>query len=234
MCTLTFIPSQEKVIITSNRDEHISRANTDFPVTISKNHSTIYFPQDPKAGGTWVAANNKGLVSVLLNGAFEKHKHRPPYRLSRGILLLDTYEFSNLTEFSNQYNLVDIEPFTLVQLDTKLKIITELRWDGENKFVSTIDFFKPHIWSSSTLYSKEIREQRETWFNELLKNEELNPDSMLEFHQFGGKGNTKNSITMNRGNGLQTVSISQLIISEGNVNFTHNNLVSSESKSIQF
>jgi len=231
MCTLTFIPSSTKeVIITSNRDEHISRGDSAFPVSVAKKQGEVYFPQDPKAGGTWLAASSKGLVAVLLNGAFEKHKHQPPYRLSRGILVLDSFDYKSINEFRTAYDFTNIEPFTLVQFDTHQNHILELRWDGENQFFTPLEYDQPHIWSSATLYSQEIRTERNRWFSEWIENSDLNPEKMLVFHKFGGN-DTLNSITMDRGNGLQTVSISQLVGNGNGFDFTHYNLLKHTSKS---
>lgn len=232
MCTLTFIPSStNEVIITSNRDEHISRGNSAFPVTVTKKTGEVFFPQDPKAGGTWLAASNAGVITVLLNGAFEKHKHLPPYRLSRGIILLDSFDFTNLYEFNAEYDLNDIEPFTIVQFDLRSQTISELRWNGSFKHFSELDYSIPHIWSSATLYSKKIRTERENWFSNWLENPELNSEKMLDFHKFSGT-DISNSISMNRGNGLQTVSISQLVSTGKQLNFTHHNLLNQTNKSI--
>ncbi len=225
MCTLTFVPQSDNIIISSNRDEHISRGNSLFPVHSKTKSGKVYFPQDPMAGGTWIAVSASGKISVLLNGAFEKHKHRPPYRLSRGIILLDTFAFGDLLEFEKNYDLNQIEPFTLVQFHTEAKKIYELRWDGQSKYIKTLDFTTPHIWSSSTLYSKEIRSQREQWFDECLKQNNIDLQTMLNFHQFGGNGEIENAISMNRGNGLQTVSISQIEVISNQLNFSHHNFI---------
>ena len=70
MCTVSFISTGDQYVITSNRDEHISR-----PLALQPQEETIgsvkvLFPRDPKAGGTWFALNEKGAVAVLLNGGF--------------------------------------------------------------------------------------------------------------------------------------------------------------------
>ena len=225
MCTLTFIPKTDKVIITSNRDEHVSRGLTDFPISkeIGKEH--VYFPQDPKAGGTWIAASTEGRINVLLNGAFQKHKHQPPYRLSRGLILLDAFKYNSLSDFRLIYDLEEIEPFTLVQFNLRAHIIEEIRWDGKMKHYATFSFDQPHIWSSATLYNEATRTQREDWFNKWLESPDLSTEDMLKFHKFGGDGNAQNSITMDRGNGLQTVSISQIYGGLGTCDFSHHNLL---------
>jgi hypothetical protein len=233
MCTLTFVPTPDTVIITSNRDEHTSRGDSRFPVSKISKRGKIIYPQDPLAGGTWLAANDAYDVTVLLNGAFEKHSHRPPYRMSRGIVLLDSFDFPNLKAFSRDYLLDEIEPFTMVQLSTKNEKIQEVRWDGNQSYFQEFDFQTPRIWSSSTLYPLEIREQREQWFTEWLKSKEHTAKAMLQFHQFGKDEPGRNSITMDRGNGLQTVSISQIESNHSFLKFSHSNLISNTSSAVE-
>ncbi len=233
MCTLTFIPKKDNVIITSNRDEHISRGLANFPISkeIGKEH--VYFPQDPKAGGTWLAASTEGRINVLLNGAFQKHKHTPPYRLSRGIVLLDAFKFSSLSDFRLVYDLQGIEPFTMVQFNLKFQTIEEIRWDGKTKHYVTLDFKTPHIWSSATLYDEANRNQRKEWFSKWLDASFLSKADMFKFHQFKGNGDTNNSINMSRGNGLQTVSISQIYGGLGTCYFSHRSLMNGQNTTLE-
>lgn len=88
MCTVTYLPVSTGFVLTQNRDEAPTRS----PQIISKEKrfgTELLFPKDTKAGGTWIATARDGRTACLLNGAFEKHKHEPPYRLSRGLVLLD-------------------------------------------------------------------------------------------------------------------------------------------------
>ena len=232
MCTLSYIPKEEKYILTSNRDEHDSRALTAFPVKKSIEGQEVFFPQDPKAGGTWLATSNKNKTAVLLNGAFEAHPYHPPYGLSRGILLLDSYRFKNMPEFMENYDFQGIEPFTLLHFNTKgEQNIDELRWDGERLYHKTLSASKAHIWSSTMLYPPEVRKQREEWFNELLRSD---PDSneMSHFHHFGGYSDEENKLKMDRGNGLRTISISQIIIKKNETSFLYQNLVTEKDQKI--
>lgn len=228
MCTLTFLPYKNAYIFTSNRDEHESRSATLFPVIEKKNDVEIHFPQDPKAGGTWLATSNTQKITILLNGAFEKHPYRPPYRLSRGIVLLDLYQYDSLYEFHEKYDLKGIEAFTIVEFDLhKPERLLEFRWDGEKGFLKELDGKKPHIWSSAQLYSSEIRQQRETWFNDLLK-ESPDAEKLIHFHEFGGGDNSTSKINMNWGFGLRTISISQLIMEPDSTQFEYKNLVNNK------
>ena len=233
MCTLTFRNQNGNIIITSNRDEHINRGISNFPVSQTIDNIKIVFPQDPQAGGTWLACSEKGQIRVLLNGAFVRHKHQPPYRKSRGIVLLESYKSHTLKEFQNNYDLDGIEPFTLVHFDLSNKNVEELRWDGNHASHKTFDHTLPHIWSSATLYSPEVIKQRETWFKEWIKNEENTAKSMLNFHHFGGDHSNENSITMSRGSFLKTVSISQITQTD-KLNFHHHILLNDSKKSFSF
>lgn len=235
MCTLTFVPISNGVIITSNRDEHDSRSNTLFPVKRELDDKKVIFPQDPKAGGSWIACGSDQSVAVLLNGAFEKHKHRPPYRKSRGLILLDLFKFSTLKEFSDIYDLDGIEPFTIVyyKKDTN-SILEELRWDGLKKHISKFDVELAHIWSSASLYSPNIILERQHWFAEMLEVKEVSADNLLHFHEFGGKSDVQNNFKMDRGKGLRTISISQINIDKQKIEFKYQNLVSNTIEKINF
>ena len=113
MCTVTFIPTKEGCIITSNRDEKIAREKAIPPQSYEINTKKIIFPKDQKAGGTWIAHTEDKIV-VLLNGAQEKHVVKPSYRKSRGVIALEIIASSNSLSYWNNLNLIDIEPFTIV------------------------------------------------------------------------------------------------------------------------
>jgi uncharacterized protein with NRDE domain len=94
MCTVSFIATKTGVIITSNRDEHILRVALP-PQKYLYNQKSIIYPKDVTAGGTWYATDGISKVIVLLNGAAEKHTHNPPYRRSRGLIVLDLISTQN-------------------------------------------------------------------------------------------------------------------------------------------
>jgi uncharacterized protein with NRDE domain len=166
MCTVSFVRANDSVIITSNRDEHIQRENAAVPDFYQLQHKKIIFPKDARAGGTWFAAADNGVVAVLLNGAFKKHIARPPYRKSRGLILLEITEADKPLPFFQQLNLDNIEPFTVVLYQPGQ--LHELRWDGTDKHEKQLDITGNYIWSSSTLYSDEIIKQRENLFEQFI------------------------------------------------------------------
>ena len=128
MCTVTFIPMNNKIFITHNRDEKSSRSKAIPPKQYTLNGYTLLFPRDSTAGGSWIASNKNGGAAVLLNGAFEKHQHQPPYRKSRGLAFLDIIAANDLYLSYQQTDLTGIEPFTVI-LWANNKLY-ECRWNG--------------------------------------------------------------------------------------------------------
>ena len=207
MCTVTYIPTPEGCIVTSNRDEKITRERALSPQEYLIEGKKIIFPKDPKAGGTWVA-NNETKIIVLLNGAQEKHIPKPNYRKSRGLVVLDLMTAENTFDYWEKIDLTDIEPFTIVLVENN-KLI-QLQWNEAEKSTTEFDSKQFHIWSSSTLYSKEIREQRKEWFQDFIKRKNApTPEEILHFHQFTESENKEFGLQINRNDVLKTISITQ-------------------------
>ena len=166
MCTVTFLPTPSGFILTHNRDEAPSRS----PEVISRvqeGGDTLLFPRDTKAGGAWVAASKSGRTACLLNGAFVKHHHNPPYRRSRGLVLLDFFHWPQPDLFFGQYDLDGIEPFTFLYFNTDR--VVELRWDGTQRYVKELAPDEPHFWCSATLYPPDMQQKRKQVFLDWLQ-----------------------------------------------------------------
>lgn len=222
MCTVTFLPykSGTGYILTSSRDEKVSRPNAITPQKYSIHGQTVFFPKDKQAGGTWVATSLNNFTLCLLNGAFVKHESKPPYRLSRGLMLLDFFKFNNVVEFINAYDFSGIENFTLLIIDSnKTLYLHELRWDGTNMHYTLKNSNQTHIWSSSTLYTDEAIANRQIWFDAFIHTEtDWNKEAIIQFHKSAGDGSLENSILMNRADTVKTVSIT--CIEHTNENYT--------------
>jgi Transport and Golgi organisation 2 len=211
MCVLTYLPlAEDGFVITNNRDEHIKRAPSILPQKYIVGHATAYFPKDPVAGGTWLATNGRYTL-CLLNGAFEKHVSKPPYTKSRGQIILDFFKNTKSVDSIDINYLKDFENFTLIIIDSKQKSIEKLVWDGSQKYIDQLDWNMPYMWSSCTLYSKEIVQRREVLFKKFIdKTINPKPQELFNFHKFGDIGDTNNNLFMKRDDGLCTQSISQI------------------------
>lgn len=223
MCTVSFVCSNRKIIITSNRDEQLIRPAI-APQNYAINHKKLCFPKDPKAGGTWYAVDENANVLVLLNGADEKHQWNPPYRRSRGLIVLDLLGSNSAIQSWDTIDLNNIEPFTLVLYQDQQ--LYQLRWNGTQKETTKLDANQSHIWSSATLYPKPIREQRLQWFTTFLDtNPEVTETEMFQFHRHTETANHEHGLVINRHNKLKTLSITQSVIEQNKITLHHHDLI---------
>lgn len=227
MCTVTYIPLGDKILLTSNRDEKGIRKKAILPSVSVFNQATLLFPKDAQAGGTWIGASETGTTMVLLNGGFIKHEPAAEYRKSRGLIFLDLLSEKKALPAFKKMNLIGIEPFTLVIWEDHQ--LHECRWSGEEKYTRALDIAQPHIWSSVTLYTANIIHKREQWFKNWL---EANPRPSIaevrKFHLFGGEGDLENDIRMNRNNTMFTVSITSIESDKEQAFMYYEDLVSQE------
>jgi hypothetical protein len=209
MCTVTYFPGSKGFILTHNRDEAPARS----PQEISKNENRYrqwVFPRDTKAGGTWIISDNAGNTACLLNGAFVKHHHSPPYRRSRGLILLDCLEAPEPVIFLKTYDYSGIEPFTLLFFSGNS--VTEIRWDGSKMYAADLPANEPHFWCSATLYPPDMQQRREQVFRKWLSQQQKAPEAedFLLLHRTGEVGDPENDYVMNRSERVRTVSITQV------------------------
>ena len=224
MCTVSFVNANGKIIITSNRDEKTLRPNAIEPKNYLINNKKIIFPKDKKAGGTWFAIDEHSTILVLLNGADEKHILKESYRKSRGLIVLELISSESALAAWKNIDLENIEPFTLVLFENQK--LYQLRWNELQKSIIALDTNWSHIWSSSTLYSEEIREKRANWFYNFLDTKpEVNADELFNFHRYTEEANTEHGLVINRNNTLKTLSITQTVIEKNKIEIHYNDLI---------
>jgi hypothetical protein len=213
MCTVTFVPVNDKVFITSNRDERSSRKIAVSPSVCYHKGSKLIFPKDADAGGSWIALNANGNAAVLLNGAFEKHERRNNYIRSRGLVLIDVIAEAKPVRFLVKAVLTFIEPFTMIIWENNC--LYEFRWDGTVKHCVQLRNNRHHMWSSATLYDKEAVKKREYWFARFLNRTPVpGEESILHFHTTAGDGNAENDLRMTRHGLYATVSVTLISLSD--------------------
>jgi len=127
----------------------------------------------------------------------------------------------------NEWNAVDldnIEPFTLVVFENQK--LFQLRWNEVEKSTLELDTNGSYIWSSSTLYPKDVREKRANWFFTFLDTKpSVSEEEMFNFHRYTEEGNTENGLIINRSNFLKTLSITQAVIEKNKVEIHYNDLI---------
>ena len=206
MCTVSFIyKGDNNFLLTSNRDEAVNR--TTIPPKVYEFEETLLcFPKDELAGGTWIGASSKQRLLCLLNGAFKKHKRSSSYVKSRGVVVKEMLLTQDVTHYIEKNSLEGIEPFTLIIIDWSKGLgLSELVWDGQEKVYKTLPL-EPRVWSSSTLYTDEMKAIRRTWIDEYLTKVSGTQDDLTHFHEHYGVGDKDVDLQIDRGM-LKTVSI---------------------------
>jgi hypothetical protein len=212
MCTVTFIPKAGKTYITSNRDENPGRQSSGLISQHSPDSNTIHFPLDEASGGSWIALSETGRTVCLLNGAYEPFIPKPPYRLSRGQVVLAAVKADDTNTFLLKTELTDIAPFTLLIYENSM--LMQMVWDGEQKHIATLPFDEPRIWSSVTLYSPKIREWRKNLFEKWMSETKvIDRESIIAFHRMAND-NPENDFVMNRNDIVKTLSVTSIVVTE--------------------
>ncbi len=228
MCTVTFAPKpNNSFVLTSNRDEAPQR-NTIPPQVYTLDGTRVLFPKDELAGGTWIGTSEKKRLVCLLNGGFEPHERKDAYRMSRGIIVTNLLRGEDAVKALRQFDYNDIEPFTIILVDWHESVrIYELVWDGSAAHIDEKPAI-PQIWSSSLLYTSEVKRKRESWFSEfLLGSDDPSAKELIDFHRVAGDGDSENDLIMDRGF-VKTKSISQITKKDDDICFRYEDLQSEE------
>ena len=220
MCTVTFLPRPDGFHFGSTRDEAPSRNAKNWAVK-----NGWHYPVDDAQKGTWLLIR-KNAVRSLMNGGFEKHKHQPPYKMSRGWVVLDSAEFERLEDFFKDLDLKGIEPFTFIEAE--MSRLTEWVWDGEKLHQVEKDATLPYVRSSSPLYTKEQKSIRQRWFQQFI--EESNRPDLMQFHLSEYSDDTATNVLMKRPH-VQSISITIYHSNEGKAE--HLDLLSSSSRILE-
>lgn len=231
MCTVTYIPASKEnpFVLTSNRDEKDFRP-TQQPAGYRHNGLLVTYPRDEKAGGSWIAINEKGKVACLLNGAFAQHTKQEFHTTSRGTILVEfAASERNSHEYFSGINLARVEPFTIVSfeyINSLVQDFTEFIWDGQNKHFKQLNPNSHYIWSSVTLYNEEHQKMRKEWFVKFYKENKaiITPERILNFHLGKHTGDNSVNVIMQREGGLKTVSITQITPDEAKLKMQYTDL----------
>jgi uncharacterized protein with NRDE domain len=120
MCLLALYLGQfddYPLVVAANRDEAFARPSA--PPQVLRENPLAYGGKDLRAGGTWLAANEDGLMVGVLNRRSHTERHQP-YR-SRGLLCLDLLGARNSAqardELMRQQDFL-YRPFNLVFADS--------------------------------------------------------------------------------------------------------------------
>lgn len=224
MCTLTYLPIDRGYIVTQNRDESPKRGTPVFPYR--PDDLPLVYPKDPDGEGTWIATDGNTVICVL-NGAFEPHERKLPYRHSRGLLPLLAFREKHPVITRSMAD--GLEPFSVfVFSETE---VSRYSWDGTELYAQHFDPGVPHIFQSAPLYSPDLQSLRSSWFEEWLEKKDLSCSGILDFHLNGGEGIGETDICMYRP-GVQTTAVTQVMKSAVCSHFYYRSILSGHQEKI--
>lgn len=154
MCTLTFVPKEDGYFLAMNRDEQIARGVGTAPDQVDLAGVKAVYPRDVE-GGTWIAANDRGIAFALLN--WNDVANRATKLQSRGVIipaLLASTSNREATEAFGRLDLKGILPFRLIGIFPPEKQAAEWRWDQ-----ASLSHYS-HSWNSRNWFSSSLSDER--------------------------------------------------------------------------
>lgn len=179
MCTVTIVPMGERsggIRMACNRDELRTRPLALPPQRRTAGNRQFLAPIDPVSDGTWVAANDAGLLMTLLNANPAKddqnRQNRHPSNLqSRGSIIPSLMGCSDTPSAIERIQSVDVlryPPFRLIMVDVEQLVDT--RSDGRTLNVRSSPLGNcPWMFASSGLGDHLVIPPRQELFDEMFR-----------------------------------------------------------------
>jgi uncharacterized protein with NRDE domain len=223
MCTVLYIPIQKgKYLFAQTRDEGYEREKAIPPQIKEVGKNTIISPIDPVGGGSWIGTSKDRQI-VIMNGARIPHKRKEFYDVSRGKLVSKYFLSRNIHHFIQKTSFALFEAFTLIIYEGAE--LYRLFWDEKSLEMEMLNSCKPYIFSSSTLYSKEMIEVREQWFKSFIGRFKFpNIEDVELFLKTPQGSNPDNFFIMDRKDLVKTVNMSIVDIEGEKVSFIYEEL----------
>lgn len=224
MCTVSWTRDHDSFELLCNRDEQRSRQLALEP-RVEKQRGVRYLaPIDGDRGGTWLCANEFGIVICLLNGAClsgsEEAATMADGSISRGLIPLELADVVSATDALRRLSAFDLSryaPFTLVVADPDLPVAVA-EWTGvELALLPYGDPFLPLI--SSSVEASEVRARRRAEFASQVR-QGCDAASLRRFHQSHEYGLSAYSTCMHRAD-AETVSHSVIEVTNEAIEFRY-------------
>jgi hypothetical protein len=201
MCTVTIIPLPSSIRLACNRDESRLRPAALPPELRRVGKRLAVMPIDPAGGGTWIAANDAGIVCTLLNVYEHAQDQRStqPGGLSRGLIIPQILGASTLAATLERVQDLDLAcyaPFRLVIADRKK--VAEFVSSGTELRGSETPLAGPAFFTSSVLGDQVVGPPRWALFQELLGRGQATRIRQDDFHRHSWPEQTHLSVCMTR------------------------------------
>lgn len=216
MCTLSFSPTRDGLLVAMNRDESVRRESALPPRLFVRDRAKALYPAEP-SGGTWLAVNELGILLALLNrnGGGPRREGQP----SRGLLIPSLIHVpqGDIPRALPSAGGDLMRPFTLVAFDLAARRVTETAWDGA-QFTSIEHPWAARHWFSSGLSDVEAARVRGRTCQTFREYFRITADSLRELHRSHSPARGAYSVCVHREDAV-TVSYSEVQVNGGRVRF---------------
>lgn len=237
MCTVTVFPAAAGATRTSgsclvrlvcNRDEQRSRPTSNGPVIRRLGSRLAIMPVDPPSGGTWIGANDSGLVACLLNAnppVIAGTNPKRPHRASRGKIvpaLLVAETLDEALDLAGGLDVTQFPPFRVLVLSADSFLIASS--DGASLTLSEhAPLQSPILLTSSGLGDHLVEHPRRVLFDRMLSG---TPDPIAaqdRFHRHRWSDKPHLSVLMSRPD-ARTVCRCEVDLFPDSIVLSHSNL----------
>jgi len=221
MCTVSWSDLPDGLHIFCNRDEKRAREPATPPLAGERDGIAFLAPRDGRAGGSWIATNERGLSVCLLNHYPRPAPEAPSDRVSRGELVLSLMGCADLASARELLQAEALAPYRPCIVLLFFRPPGAIRgaaperfaWDGSQVDHSTLEQMRPQ--TSSSFMTEAVIASRLAQFDELPRPAEpeqhLHPEQLLAFHQSHHPTKGAYSVCMHRPD-AHTVSFTHLMI----------------------
>jgi hypothetical protein len=229
MCTVTALPrsllsseaSPEPLLlrVVCNRDELMTRAPALPPTVWTAGRRRALMPIDPHSGGTWIAANDAGLVFVLLNAG--NGASTTAGAVSRGTIIPTLVGCASVSRALAQMQRIQADrfaPFTLLIIDRDE--IVDCRTDGDGIRHRRRHLRSAILRTSSALGEVVVAGPRRALFQRAFTGAANAQAAQDQFHRHQWPGREAISVTMRRVNAA-TVSRTVVEVREVSVRLSY-------------
>lgn len=219
MCTLTWFATDSGYELFFNRDERLSRKRATPPSPQVADGVQYLAPIDADAGGTWIAANERGLTVCLLN--HYQYEQIATYKdwTSRGEIVRAFASVGSLLQAEQQFKRLDLDDYRAFRM-----FVIDLRghnrlfvWDGHQPRVER-NVAAPK--SSSSVDAKHVKSLRRQLFVDSGLAGSTDRNEFIAYHASHSPSKSKESVCMHRDD-AKTVSFSHLAVSAEKVDFSY-------------
>ena len=219
MCTVSYRRTPEGLDLLFSRDEQRSRVTAAAPSLHEQSGTHFLAPIDPQGGGTWIHANEHGLVAAVLNRYDIPPRTTPKH--SRGLLMLATAQARDVPDFGRLIESALMTglyaPCTLLALDRDS--VGVWCWSGDDLRPEPPP--QPAVLTSSSWNTAEVCEARRQALAQHVS-QPMRPTlaEMQRFHRHRDPRGDGFSVLMSRSD-ARTVSLTQVKIENGAVSMRY-------------